>query len=370
MKTKIYLLFIFTVILTACTSKQKQQSAETVLIDSAASVSSFPEIEAGESFYKKQNPFGETIELTGKNITGDTAIFKPSECEMLVKGDFLVMKNFGQPLRVFNLPSLMQATTVGKWGSGPDEFLNPTLVPSIEKDNLCYVFENTNHKLYKLSSNGLLDYYATPFRTKEKRDQFGESRLISNISNNDFMYVGESPTGKSIFRITQQGDSVVTKEIFNLGLNPNRKSPFAYIGSFAVNATKRRMAYAYKYFKIIKFMDLDANVVHTVNFEREEFDENTLYKVDGLDQNVTHYWGACAQDDYVYFLYSGRTPVEVVNDGQKENYYIFVEQYDWNGKPIAKFRLDQWGYFTVDEKNKKIILVSTNHDEPFFVYQL
>ena len=55
---------------------------------------------------------------------------------------------------------------------------------------------------------------------------------------------------------------------------------------------------------------------------------------------------------------------------QKENYYIYVEQYDWNGIPIRKYKLDQWGYFTVDEKNEKLYLTSTNHDDPFFEYNL
>ena len=126
------------------------------------------------------------------------------------------------------------------------------------------------------------------------------------------------------------------------------------------------MAYAYKYFKIIKFMDLEAETVRTINFARDDFDDKTPYIIDGLDQNITHYWGACAQENYVYFLYSGRTPYEVVRAAQKENYYIYIEQYDWNGIPIRKYKLDQWGYFTVDEKNEKLYLTSTNHDDPFF----
>jgi len=51
-------------------------------------------------------------------------------------------------------------------------------------------------------------------------------------------------------------------------------------------------------------------------------------------------------------------------------YYIHVEKYDWNGQPVAKYRLDQWGYFTVDEENNLLYLVSTNHDSSFFKYQL
>jgi hypothetical protein len=195
-------------------------------------------------------------------------------------------------------------------------------------------------------------------------------KAIVNIAPDDFLYVETSSTGKSIFRTSRIGDSIVTKDIYNLGLNPKRKSWTTYIGDFVVNPKQNRMAYAYKYFKIIKFMDLDAQTIRTINFEKVEFDESTNYVLDGLDKNVTHYWGACAGDDYVYFLYSGRTPYEVGREAGKKLHYIFVEQYDWNGNPIHKYKLDHWGYFTVDDKNKKIYLASTNDDDPFFVFQL
>jgi hypothetical protein len=69
-------------------------------------------------------------------------------------------------------------------------------------------------------------------------------------------------------------------------------------------------------------------------------------------------------------LYSGRKPVDVGKEHNAENWYIFVEQYDWNGNPIHKYRLDRWGFFTVDEKRGHIILASTDDDEPFFVFDL
>ncbi len=355
----------------SCQNRKEQPSVQEMNMDSVETIVPFPELEEGEIFLKNKNPFGEMIELSGKYITGDTAIFKTSETEMHVKGNRLIMKNRGNPpFRIFSLPDLREIRTAGISGRGPDEFISSTLIPSGDTTFLCYVFENTNHKLYKLQKNGTLEYCRYPFEEKKKRAMFGSERELSNVSENDFLYVDNSPTGKSIYRIALQGDSVITDEVFNLALNPNRKSPFAYIGSFAVNAKKNRMAYAYKYFKIIKFMDLDAGTVRTINFERNNFYDNTLYKVDGLDQNITHYWKVCAQDEYVYFLYSGRTPYDVAKENQKQNYYIYVEQYDWNGDPIQNFKLDQWGYFTVDEKNHKLYLASTSYDDPFFEYTL
>jgi len=270
---------------------------------------------------------------------------------------------------LFRLPDMVFEGFHGSWGNGPDEFLFPHLVPAPNDNSLiCYIYESTKDKLYKVDKTGNITPYSFN-NNKPLKTQFS-NKFIVNIAPNDFIYADNSPTGKSVFRSRIEADTLNVREVFNLALNPNRKSPFNYIGDFAANPDKNRMVYAYKYFKILKFMNLDGDKVRTINFERKEFDESTLYKVDGLDQNVTHYWGACAQEEYVYFLYSGRTPYDVVKDGSKKNYYIYVEQYDWNGNPVNKFKLDQWGLFTVDEANKKIYLMSTNHDDPFFIYEL
>lgn len=350
----------------ACENKQNQLQPGSLYTDTL-----FPELKSGEVFYKSKDPFGEIMELKGKYISEDTAVFTLSESVMLINGNFLVMKNLSDPpFRVFRLPDLKQVNIVGKRGIGPDEFNFPTLVPSQDSTILCYLYENSNNKLYKLNKDGKAEYCKYPFQGTDNKGMFAAEKQLVNTGINDFMYVDNSPSGKSIYRITQKGDSALVREVFNLGMDPKQKSPFAYIGDFGANPSKNRMVYAYKYFKIIKFMDLEAKTIRTINFEKDEFDESSSHEVNGLDKNITHYWGICAQDDYVYFLYSGRTPVEVVKEAQKQNYYIFVEQYDWNGNPVKKYKLDQWGYFTVDEKNKKLYLASMNIDGPFIEYQL
>jgi hypothetical protein len=87
-------------------------------------------------------------------------------------------------------------------------------------------------------------------------------------------------------------------------------------------------------------------------------------------QNITHYWGMSAQKEFVYVLYSGRSPVDVQKEWDNKQYYILVEKYDWNGNPIAKYKLDNWGYFCVDEPHQKLYLASVNDAEPFFEFDL
>lgn len=371
MKKVIFIVAIFLLFYACAKDKQKADTEGTEKnVQQIEKKKVFPELEAGEVFLKNKNPFGEIIALEGKNITGDTVVFRISEAEMLVKDGCVIMKNLSHPpFRVFQTKDLMQVGELGVRGNGPDEFNFPTLVPTADQNLFCYIFENTTNKLYSLDKKWNISYVKEPFKAKTHSGNFNFSKnQMVNLGKSDFIYVGNSKTGKSIYRIQKINDSIQSKEVFNLTLNPKRKSPFNYIGAFAVNQQKNRMVYGYKYFKILKFMDLDGKSVRTINFEKDTFDEGSAYKVDGLDQNVTHYWKIATGEQYVYLLYSGRTPFEVVKEKSRGNNYIYVEQYDWNGNPIKKYKLDQWGYFTVDEQSKKIYLASTDFDDPFFVY--
>lgn len=366
-------------LLFACGNNKKQdQKNETKNSDSEA-VAAYSELIAGEASYYKENPFGEIVELKGRNITGDTVIFKLSETEMLVKGDYLIMKNvLSSPVfRIFKLPELRHIKSVGMTGKGRDEFNFPTLVPTSDPSLLCYIFENTNQKLYSLDKDGNLTYCKEPFQAKTSTGKFVNGVLVSsgrgygskqmvNLGKDDFIY--SERDAKTISRTRSVGDSTWTEEIFNFGFNPKIKSPFAYIGSFAANQSKNRMVYAYKYVKMLKFMDLEAKTVRTINFEKKSAQEDNNNQQ--MDANITHFWKISAQDDYVYLLYSGRTPPEAYNDNKEGNHYIYIEQYDWNGNPIKKYKLDHWGYFTIDKKNKKIYLASLYFDDPFVVYDL
>lgn len=344
------------------------QAVEPAVTEEESRTAELPPLEAGEVFYKGKDPFGKTIELQGGQMVADTVIFRVSEVEALVKDSVLVLKT-GRRILQFRLPELKYIRDIGSFGQGPDEFMSPGLVRAREDSLLGYIFETYNSKLYSLNKEGEVHRYPF-FAPKEGEGYRYSQKILVEAGPGDFVYVDASPGGKSIFRAVKQGDALDMQEVYSLALNPKNKSWMAYVGDFVADPGKNRMAYAYKYFKIIKFMDLEGRTVKTLNFEREEYDQTTAYRVDGMDANVTHYWGASATDDYVYFLYSGRKPADVWKEGKEGINYIYVEQYDWNGNPVRRYKLDQWGYFTVDGKNDKLYLLSTHHDDPFFVYDL
>lgn len=317
---------------------------------------------------KGKDPFGNVIELKGIQLIADTALFKVQETEMIVKDNLMLVKarNEGNTFMIFKLPGMQLMHSFGRVGRGPDEFNYPHLIRTTEQGMLAACLEMTNSKIYHASLAGEM----VPLGFTFQQDKPFSSLQGGLIDRGTLCYVNNSPSGKSIFKAELRNDSTIVTELQSLALDPKRKGWANYIGDFAENRSKDRMVYAYKYFKIVKFFDTKHNTVRMLNFEREELDESTVYRTDGLDANVTHYWGICPQDEYVYLLYSGRTPVEVGRGSQKDIHYIHVEKYDWNGNPIAKYKLDRWGYFTVDEKSKKLYIASVLDDDPFFVFEL
>ena len=349
--------------------------ADTLLVDmSEPERVQLSTIEAGDFLMKDETAFGEVIELKGENLVPDTFIWRTLQSMMVWKGSKAVVSNNdfrggSRPFIMFEYPSMRFIRKIGTIGNGPNEFMVTQVVPATDDSLLCYLYEETKDKLYECDFEGNFKLYPYPFDSSIKQG-FSTKSDIYNVGKDDFFYVNDSKTGKSIFRSTMNGDSMSVQELYSLQLNPKRKSPFAYIGSFAVNLDRNRMFYAYKYFRILRFMDLEGNDVRTLNFQQTEFDYGSLKIADGLDRNITYYWERPAvTDKYIYILYSGRTPADAVRESSKGNIYIYLEQYDWNGNPIKKYRLDRWGYVYLDEQRNEIIMLSTWDDDPFWRYK-
>ena len=83
----------------------------------------------------------------------------------------------------------------------------------------------------------------------------------------------------------------------------------------------------------------------------------------------------CIQSRYIILhlvknilTYSGRTPLQVSRENGKSDGYIFVEQYDWGGNPVARYKLDHWDRVVSD--GKRLYQVCYMYDDPLFLYTL
>ena len=323
------------------------------------------ELIAGDYIFN-DNMFGKTRSLVGQSTLLDTVIFRLKEPQMLVKDKHLIIRNLGENFLLFKLPDIKFQKKTGKTGSGPNEFTYPLLVPTASPSLLCYIYEWTTQKLYSLDNSGEI----TPCHFSIFHDGMSNKQVV-NIGQDDFIYAENTKKGRQIYRSTQVKDSIITRELIDLAFDPSLESFIPYQGNLAVNVAKNRMVYAYMYYKKLMFMDLNAETVKSISYKGEtEFDAKTISIADGLDLNVTHYWRVYGGEKFVYALHIGRKPVETMERKKRGKYETYIEKYDWDGNPICKYMLDQFGVFAIDEGSNRLYLLSFDHDDPLFVYKL
>jgi len=354
-----YILFILTQLLWYCGNPGRNitdsKSDSNTATDTQNQISKpvIPPLEAGE-IHVTDDAFGQTINLTG--IPLDTKeIIKPEQ--LLVKGKYLVTNNQRNDsvFMIFELPDMRCIAAFGIKGRGPGEFVSPRIVETAEDSILFYIYEMTTEKVYKVSLNHLFpEYYIT--LPKQSR-AWGDKQVVF-FDNNTAYYSASTAKGKMIYLFNK--DSLPQEKEFKDIMIPGVKGSWTtYIGDFGTNKNFGRIAYAFKYFKRLKIIDLQTMNERDIIFDSRELDEGHDDIATLEPTNITHFWGMSPNDDYFWMLYSGRTPVNVVRDNRNKNTYIFVEKYDWNGNPVKRYKLDDWGYFCVDEKNETIYLAST-----------
>jgi hypothetical protein len=368
-KPTIFSLFI--VVLVSCNSsnQNKPVGLSDPLNKDSQEVREFPSLEPGVVNITETD-FGETIELVGTPVTTD-ALFDPRELEMMVRGDMLIMKAHAKTglIKFLKLPNLKVIKETGIKGQGPGELLFPMLIATSEPGLLCYLYDMQQEKVYQIDTAFALSETMFPLE-KQENQLFGSKQFVETGSRH-FYYVSNSITGKGIYRFwPDTPDSL--KLVFDLeeGFKKNLAWS-ALTGDYTGNREKNRLVYAYKYFHQIRFFDLLSGQKRTVKFEAigNTDTESSDLRAVLAPTSVTHYWGISAQPDHVYCIYSGRTPLEVGKEFKAGTDHIFIEQYDWNGHPVKRYRLDHWGYFCVDEACRTIYVAAVSADEPMFAYK-
>lgn len=362
------LIILLIAVLLGCDSKSTQSnvpvSANDALPAETKAIQEFPDLVPNE-VELNDDCFGEIINLHGQHKK-TTAIFEVKGTQMLVKDSLLIVanRNSENVFMIFSLPDFRLIKSFGKIGRGPGEFLFPDLVPADNDDCLCYIYERINEHLFELNRN--LSISELPYKLAEIQYKLkGNYKQIVSFSPNRFIYVESIKGGKAIFDCRVLNDSTQTRMIYDLSFSEAHKSYASYIGDFGANAEKQRAVYAYQYFKRLVFIDLKNNTSRVVNFSEGEAQKGNNSMTIMSPENITQYWKMSAQKNYVYVLYSGRSPIEVREEWQRNEYYIFVEKFDWNGNPIAKYRLDNCCYFCADESRGKFYMASANDAEPF-----
>lgn len=369
MKNYLYYLLVTSLAICSCGNKQKTQPVEFVTTEVEQKEVRILEPLDETPLSLIDESFGKIIELTGTQKILDGNIFKVSETEMLIKDDYFLMQNaFGNDsiFMLFKLPEFEYLKSFGVRGNAPGQFHFPHLAPTSEEDKLAYIVETHKPRLYSTDYDGsmsqiLIEFPAIKGAVRTDKNMF--------ITDSAYYYVDVIRQGRALFKSVEYRDSVSLEMLHNLAFSPKHKNWAAYTGDFLVEPSGKRFAYAYKYFKRILFYDPETGKSRVVEFDKDGVNPANDVITLGPD-NVTYYWGGRGTENYIFLTYSGRTPIQVMQDNNKKNSYIYVEQFDWNGNPIRKYKLDHWGRMIADEKNGKLYQITYDYDDPLFVYDL
>jgi hypothetical protein len=354
-------------LLISCGSKGPEKGTELALPQSVPEKIEeppFPALMPGEVEFP-DDVFGDIIELSGTSHPVDQ-LFKVKETQLLAKENMLLIKNRNDDncFIAFSLPEFMHIKSFGRIGKGPGELSGPSIIQTFQPEHLFSTF-NANGRIYHV--NRSFELIDSKISLDTKRQLYDQNKICA-ASADEYYYVGVAPVAKEIYKYSAK-DSIPETSVKQLSVK-GFKGWASYTGYLGANFDKDRLVFAYKYFKKIVFTDLSGNVVRTINFDTNANTEKQSNVSILGPSSVTYYWGMSAQKDYVYLLYSGRTPLLVTEELREGSGYIFVEQFDWNGNPIRKFRLDRWGYFCVDDKEEFIFLASTTDEHPLYSFKL
>ena len=347
-------------------NQQDSSSADVAQAQAAAVPDTIAPLVPGE-VRLKDDVFGEEIALKGDTVKRDE-IFQVGVSTMIVKDSLmLVCCRDDRPFRMYSLPGLELRGVSGNRGRGPMEFISPDIWPYEAPGYMALVMDESRdyRKMYKERTDGTLEQLNHRIPGQYLAD-FSYTRGVAAEDDGHIAFAYRSAIYLYDGSDTAAAPEQTVRKLADVRLGKYSAGSTMNIGSLGVNFQYERAVWAFKYAKRVVFCDFDGNM-RSVDFRSAEEGETEGV---GMDSNVTHYWKLYAGHRYVWLLYSGRTPVDVVREQNKDIYYIYVEQFDWNGNPVRRYRLDNWGFISVDEDSGTLYFLSNVSEYPFFKYSL
>ncbi len=348
-------------------NQQDSSSAEVAQAQVAAVPDTIAPLVPGEVHLKNDaEAFGEELHLKGDTVLRDE-IFKVGVSTMILKDSLmLVCCEDDRPFRMYSLPDLELKGISGNRGRGPMEFISPDIWPYEGSGYIAMVNENFRdiQGLFKIRTDGVVEQIR--HRIPSQYNASSYTRGFAAVDDDHIVFAHSSAIYLYDGSDTAAAPGQTVRKLADVRLGKYSAGSTMNIGSLGVNFQYERAVWAFKYAKRVVFCDFDGNM-RSVDFRSAEEGETEGV---GMDSNVTHYWKLYAGHRYVWLLYSGRTPVDVVREQNKDIYYIYVEQFDWNGNPVRRYRLDNWGFISVDEDSGTLYFLSNVSEYPFFKYSL
>lgn len=267
-------------------------------------------------------------------------------------------------------------TRFGTKGQGPMEFISPTSLQYLDKTTFgSYDIMSKKINEIKLLPNNVFEVEKYP----KISEQLFSFRSIK-INDNRFIKIGPYP--RNMFLITDSLD----KKINSIYEFPHKNSDerkiknhlraMAYQGKILSNPSRNKMIYTSSVGNIIHFYEIkDSSLNILKKIEIAYPDYITEEKGNGFgaplkSKNIISYICTYTTDQFAYFLYSGKTIKEFINEGSMY-YGDNLQIYDWKGNLIKNIKLDMpCQYFCISNDDKKMWAITENPDSNIIRYDL
>lgn len=287
------------------------------------------------------------------------------ELIMFLKGDYMLLKHLEMRkgaylLHVVSLPDYKVVAELAPFGEGPDDFYDIRLIPTEEEDKLCYVLEINKSRIFYLSRSLELKEYgklAAPDFLYSK-----DTRGSLYLGNDTLLTGQEGNNGKGICKVNLKDSTARGIIPFHFAEGANS---FFYLGDMAHSFQKSRAAFAFTYHDRLAFFDFDGKNVKLIQFGNKELKAKSIPEILNSGNNTIYHYDCFGNDNYVYAIYR-----ESANDSDNSQ-SGYLEQFDWNGNPIARYPLpEEHGFYSGCTTNNDSVIYLIDYYEDNFLHKV
>ena len=264
-----------------------------------------------------------------------------------------------------------------KKGQGPNEMVSPfELSPSFDGKNI-WIYDNSTQRWLEFSGEAIaantkavvtdkIEFTRnnnTPFAPATPFWITSSQFICTNPWNHeDRFYI--------IDRTTMERKGVKNPNITFTDQLPASILSILFDAKMTVKPDRSKVALAGNYLDAIEIFNTNGEILNTIKGPEEgfnfAFDHAKSLEINILLTNADTkkaYVNICSTNQYIYALYSGK------RKGGESNYNLgnCIYVFDWDGKPIKKYLLDQdLIHFDINEKEQRLYAVSK--PENYIIY--
>lgn len=287
-----------------------------------------------------------------------------------VQDSFLIVNNSSKKDSIFMIFDINTFKCLSSWGirgRGPGEYGTFTHLLDISANKFQIAdFSHFNIQTYSIPEFVIVEEQ----QIVNGRQESGSKEVPQKIvTHNGSIYFYSNIIKEELFltKWENNSDPVVVnqfnafKELYN--------TPYAYMGCLAVNENKNRLVYAYNYIRKFDIMNLQGEIIKTVEIEPAPSAPIENGNQFDIENSTICYKDIRASEKSFFLYYVGYSPTQIYFDSLPLTCYI--EEYDWEGNPIRRFGLGRYvsgfdvikdnstvvSFIAVDERNEDPLLI-------------